>query len=108
MNAKQLLEKLKWFKNEAVFNVSYDLIPGFVSGAYEGWGAARVLIGKWLDETRLSSLPPSAVCFFKDGDKWCCVYGDFVNLQESPAGFGDTFEDAMNDLSPTKVEGPTP
>ncbi len=43
-------------------------------------------------------IPHDAVCFFKDGDKWCCVYGDFANLQVSPAGFGDTFEEALDSL----------
>ena len=27
---------------------------------------------------------------FKDGNQWCAAKGDFVNLQESIAGFGDT------------------
>jgi hypothetical protein len=27
---------------------------------------------------------------FKDGTAWCATHPDFVNLQESPAGFGDT------------------
>ncbi len=27
---------------------------------------------------------------FMDGNAWCAVLPDFVNLQESPAGFGDT------------------
>ena len=31
---------------------------------------------------------------FKDGSAWCAVYSDFINLQESPAGFGDTPEEA--------------
>ena len=43
-------------------------------------------------------IPHEAICFFKDGDQWCAVFGDFVNLQESKAGFGDTFEDALNEL----------
>jgi len=30
------------------------------------------------------------VRIFRDGDQWCAVYPDFVNLQESLAGFGDT------------------
>ena len=33
--------------------------------------------------------------FFMDGDRWCCTLPDFVNLQESPAGFGDTKEAAQ-------------
>jgi hypothetical protein len=46
----------------------------------------------------MRSIPHHAVCFFRDGDKWCAVFGDFVNMQESPAGFGETFEDALNEL----------
>jgi hypothetical protein len=44
------------------------------------------------------ALPASAVCFFKDGDRWCCVNADFVNLMGSPAGFGETFADALTAL----------
>lgn len=36
--------------------------------------------------------------FSKDGDKVCATFADFVNLQESPAGFGDTEEEAKADL----------
>ncbi len=32
---------------------------------------------------------------FMDGNKWCAVKPDFVNLQESPAGFGDSREEAI-------------
>lgn len=32
---------------------------------------------------------------FKDGDQWCATYDDFVDLQESPAGFGDTALEAL-------------
>jgi hypothetical protein len=46
-----------------------------------------------------SGIPHNAVCFFQDGDKWCCVYGDFVDLQESFAGFGATFEESMANLA---------
>jgi hypothetical protein len=34
-----------------------------------------------------------------DGDKLCARYSDFVNLQESPAGFGDTDAEAIGDLA---------
>jgi hypothetical protein len=34
----------------------------------------------------------------KDGDKYCATYDDFVNLQESPAGFGSTVTQAMVNL----------
>ena len=32
---------------------------------------------------------------FKDGNAWCAVRPDFINLQESDAGFGDTREEAI-------------
>ncbi len=38
---------------------------------------------------------------FMDGDKWCAVRPDFVNLQESPAGFGDTPDAARAALATT-------
>lgn len=46
-----------------------------------------------------SAIPHDAVCIFKDGNQWCAVFGDFVNLQESVAGFGPTFNDAIDDLN---------
>ena len=36
---------------------------------------------------------------FMDGNKWCCVADDFINPQESIAGFGDTPEEAKRDLA---------
>lgn len=47
------------------------------------------------------AIPDHALCFFMDGNKWCCVNGDFVNVQESPCGFGDTFDAALADLQVT-------
>lgn len=38
------------------------------------------------------------VKFVMDGDQWCCVFEDFVDLAESPSGFGDTKQDAYEDL----------
>jgi hypothetical protein len=35
---------------------------------------------------------------YKDGNMWCAVYPNFINLQESPAGFGKTQEKAREDL----------
>ena len=49
-------------------------------------------------KSQTPSIPASAVCCFVDGDQWCCVFGDFINLQESPAGFGKTPEEALNSL----------
>lgn len=44
------------------------------------------------------SIPNHAIVFYQDGKSLCCVFGDFVNLQESPAGFGATIADALRDL----------
>lgn len=35
---------------------------------------------------------------FMDGSAWCAVHPDFVNLQESPAGFGGTRDEAVTAL----------
>lgn len=36
---------------------------------------------------------------FKDGNQWCITRQDFINLQESPAGFGDTCLGAFAELA---------
>lgn len=33
-----------------------------------------------------------------DGDVLCAKFSDFENLEESPAGFGLTVQEAINDL----------
>lgn len=38
------------------------------------------------------------VQYFMDGDMWCAVLPDFIDLHDSPAGFGPTKEDALADL----------
>lgn len=40
----------------------------------------------------------TGVQVFKDGSEWCAVESDFVNLQESCAGFGKTPRDAVRAL----------
>jgi len=35
---------------------------------------------------------------FMDGDMWCATHLDFVNLQESEAGFGKTKAEAIKEL----------
>lgn len=35
---------------------------------------------------------------YKDGNKWCAVFPDFINIQESEIGFGDTPEEARKAL----------
>ena len=49
----------------------------------------------------------------KDGSAWCATRSDFINLQESPAGFGNTALEAMAALAkelgyrPSKMWGNT-
>lgn len=43
-------------------------------------------------------MPSDAICFYRDGNMVCCVRGDFLNLQESPAGFGKDRQAAESDL----------
>lgn len=38
---------------------------------------------------------------FMDGNAWCATKNDFVNLQESPAGFGATALEALTELAKT-------
>ena len=40
----------------------------------------------------------TGVQVYMDGDKWCAVGPDFINLQESPAGFGTNPREAAADL----------
>lgn len=47
---------------------------------------------------RNSAVPNHAICLFTDGDQWCCVWGDFINLHESPVGFGSTMRAATDSL----------
>ncbi len=39
------------------------------------------------------------ITFEMDGNMWCAKEPDFVNLQESNAGFGSTKEEALRELS---------
>lgn len=64
-------------------------------------GEVRRLDGKY------SGYVPGLACpahggptvrLFMDGDSWCAVFPDFVNLAVSKAGFGVTQEAAMADL----------
>jgi hypothetical protein len=49
----------------------------------------------------------------RDGNKWCATGAGFINLAESPAGFGDTYLAALADLAkelgfkPSKMWGAT-
>jgi hypothetical protein len=38
------------------------------------------------------------VLLSRDGNQWCATEKDFINLQESSAGFGDTMNEAILNL----------
>lgn len=78
------------------FNRNCDCEP---SQADLGWLERN--IREFVSE-RMPNIPQHAICFFKDGDKMCAVFGDFIDLEQSPAGFGDTFVKAMEDLDRNK------
>jgi len=76
-----------------------QMVSGELSMLLAGQGLATDIaeaVAK--NSTTKSGVPDQAICFFKDGDQWCAVYGNFINLQESKAGFGETYSEAMNDL----------
>jgi len=54
-----------------------------------GWG------DRFFSAVPVSTPKPHVV---RDGNTWCATWPDFINLQESPAGFGDTPEEALADL----------
>lgn len=59
------------------------------------------------DDLRYNGYVPALACIghggprsrvFKDGNKYCAVFPDFVNLQESESGWGDSIQEARLDL----------
>ncbi len=47
---------------------------------------------------RKTNLPKGSIVLFPDGNMLCAVHGDFENLQESPAGFGEGVLAALQSL----------
>lgn len=47
----------------------------------------------------INTAPPPKPHIRLDGNQWCATNPDFINLQESPAGFGDTPEEAIEALA---------
>lgn len=65
----------------------------------------------WAEDGKYAGYVPALACrhhggpatrVFMDGNMWCAVDPDFQNLQESPAGFGETPELAREELMWTK------
>jgi hypothetical protein len=57
-------------------------------GRYDGYVPALACPGHGGPRSRV----------YKDGNMFCAVFPDFVNLQESDAGFGATVEEARAEL----------
>jgi hypothetical protein len=73
----------------------------------------QMLADKWYcdDEDAVYYADYLGIRLYRDGDSWCATRGDFVNLQESDAGYGNTCLEAMAELckelgyKPTKMWG---
>jgi hypothetical protein len=55
-------------------------------------------VGALACPTHGGPLKPTLFIYGVDGDKITCKRPDFINLQESPCGFGDTHQEALEDL----------
>ena len=42
---------------------------------------------------------------YMDGNKWCAVHPHFIDLQKSHGGFGDTQQEAVDDLKSRVGDG---
>lgn len=73
------------------------------------WGITDEDAPNFVERTHANGKP--AFKLFKDGDAWCAAFGDFVNIQESQCGFGETALEAFAALAKpglTKESGVTP
>lgn len=103
MTIDVLIKKLRWFADQAVLGHADCTIAGFRSGQTDGWGRARNWVRRLLEQIEssplaVSAIPHDAICVFRDGNQWVAVFGDFKNLQESPSGYEDTFDMAIEAL----------
>ncbi len=74
-----------------------QMVSGELSRMLCGQGLA-IDIAEAVAKSQKAGVPDDAVCLFKDGDKWCAVFGDFKDLATSPAGFGENTDEAIADL----------
>ncbi len=74
-----------------------------VEGAAAGADPGRIasLAARWACDDRDAAhyAEHIGVRLFIDGGSWCATRADFENLQESPAGFGDTAREALTKLA---------
>ncbi len=83
----------------------YGMPAGFCDK--EAYGNPVREIGRYQDGRFIPKYVPALACpdhggpdsrVYLDGNAWCAVRFDFINLQESPAGFGSTPEAARSEL----------
>ena len=92
--------KMFWFIDTEDRETAWTLL---VEALAAGAKKERVmdLAAKWKcdDEDADIYADRIGVGIVRDGKSWCAHLKDFVNLQESPAGFGDTKLEALADLA---------
>jgi hypothetical protein len=52
-------------------------------------------------------MPERTIIFSREDNRICAKYDDFINLQESPAGFGETEKEAAAALKQDADRWPT-
>ena len=82
-------------------------VPMWVSPGVPAGFCDKPAYGNYLPGAAFTGYVPALACpehggpdsrVFLDGDLYCAVYPDFVNIAESPAGFGATPEEARANL----------
>ncbi len=71
-------------------------------GLYAGYAPALACLGHG------GPVGPPGVRVFKDGSAWCAVGERFVNIQESPCGFGESKSEAVSELMESLVSEKRP
>ena len=66
-------------------------LGGNIRDLKEKWGLTDEDAKEFAERTKLK--------LFKDGNQFCATFDDFINLQESQAGFGDSALEAFADLA---------
>ena len=75
------------------------LIEGLAAGANPE--QIKELAKKWNCDDKDAEILADrwGINWWADGNKWCTTAGNFINLQESPAGFGDNLLEAFAELA---------
>jgi len=127
----ELIHKIDYPGIEADFRES-DLVIAFwplnTADRSTAWGLLVEALAAGASESRIDELAEKWNCdnedaikyvdylgieLKMDGDQYCATRRDFVNLQDSPAGFGETALQAFSDLAkilgyrPAKMWGNT-